>query len=206
VWDASVSPFGAATIFTATTPLDLRLPGQQLQAETGLHQNHMRDYDPALGRYAQPDPIGLNGGPHVYNYVGQDPLNYVDPRGLWTVQIGGAGAVNTPVGSIPVGFGIAFDGHGHIAVYGFGGAAAAAGAAADAGVSVQVSDAQTVCDLTGRFYNSSVHAGAGWGGSVDAFTGQSPNGPVSGGGVTLGAAAGASGSIGFTETGVYVIH
>lgn len=32
VWDASYAPFGAATIFTATTPLDLRLPGQQLQA------------------------------------------------------------------------------------------------------------------------------------------------------------------------------
>ena len=30
---------------------DLRFPGQWFQAEGGLHQNWMRDYDPALGRY-----------------------------------------------------------------------------------------------------------------------------------------------------------
>jgi RHS repeat-associated protein len=87
-WDAGLSPFGAATIFTATTPLDLRLPGQQLQAETGLHQNWLRDYDPTLGRYAQPDPIGLAGGPNVYSYVGQDPLNSVDPDGENPMIIG----------------------------------------------------------------------------------------------------------------------
>lgn len=81
VWDASYAPFGAATIFTATTQLDLRLPGQQLQGETGLHQNWMRDYDPSLGRYGQPDPIGLAGGPNVYSYVGQDPLTFIDPSG-----------------------------------------------------------------------------------------------------------------------------
>lgn len=90
VWDAVYEPFGAATVFTATTALDLRLPGQQLQAETGLHQNWMRDYDPSLGRYLQPDPIGLAGGPHVYSYVGQDPLNYVDPTGeIWWAVAGG---------------------------------------------------------------------------------------------------------------------
>jgi RHS repeat-associated protein len=61
--------------------MNLRLPGQQLHAETGLHQNWMRDYDPMVGRYLQPDPIGLEGGPNVYVYVGSDPLNYVDPRG-----------------------------------------------------------------------------------------------------------------------------
>ncbi len=89
VWDAAYEPFGAATVFTATTALDLRLPGQQLQAETGLHQNWMRDYDPMLGRYLQPDPIGLDGGPNVYSYVGQDPLNYVDPSGelAWLIPV-----------------------------------------------------------------------------------------------------------------------
>ena len=106
VWDASYTPFGAATIFTATTPLDLRLPGQQLQGETGLHQNWMRDYDPGLGRYAEPDPIGLAGGPNVYSYVGQDPLNYVDPDGqlLWL-----AGAVlASPQGRFALGFAAGF--------------------------------------------------------------------------------------------------
>ena len=105
-WDASVSPFGAATIFTATTSLDLRLPGQQLQAETGLYQNWMRDYDPALGRYIEPDPIGLDGGPNVYSYVGQDPLSSVDPNGEAIVTIGPRLELTPGVGFL-VGYGIA---------------------------------------------------------------------------------------------------
>jgi RHS repeat-associated protein len=72
-------------VFTSTVEMNLRLPGQQLHAETGLHQNWMRDYDPMVGRYLQPDPIGLEGGPNVYGYVGSDPLNYVDPRGEFAV-------------------------------------------------------------------------------------------------------------------------
>ena len=29
---------------------NLRFPGQMYQAETGLNQNHFRDFDPAVGR------------------------------------------------------------------------------------------------------------------------------------------------------------
>ncbi len=87
VWDAVVEPFGAAQIFTATVAMDRRLPGQDLQAETALSQNGQRDYDPAIGRYIEPDPIGLDGGPHVYSYVGQDPLNAIDPEGTFAGSI-----------------------------------------------------------------------------------------------------------------------
>ncbi len=44
--------------------------------------NYFRDYDPATGRYLQPDPIGLAGGVSMYGYVGGSPLGGIDPYGL----------------------------------------------------------------------------------------------------------------------------
>jgi hypothetical protein len=100
------------------------------------------------------------------------------------------------------GFGIAIDTQGNIGSYKYVGAGLGIGVNADAGVSVQVSNAKTIYDLSGAFNNTSLHGGAGLGGSVDYFVGDSPNGPVFGGGVTLGPSAGASVSASRTTTQV----
>ena len=61
---------------------NLRFPGQVYDAETGMHYNYFRDYDPGAGRYVQSDPIGLEGGINPYVYVENAPTMKIDPLGL----------------------------------------------------------------------------------------------------------------------------
>lgn len=94
VWQAATAPFGQARVLHAASgangkpfQMNLRLPGQVYDAETGLHYNYLRDYDPALGRYLAPDPMGLGGGINPYVYVSNNPLTNTDPLGLYQSDI-----------------------------------------------------------------------------------------------------------------------
>jgi len=70
----------------------LRFPGQYADKETNLYYNYYRDcYDPALGRYCQSDPIGLEGGLNTYAYVTSSPLSFHDFFGLQNVDPMGLG-------------------------------------------------------------------------------------------------------------------
>ena len=44
---------------------------------------HFRAYDPQLGRWLNPDPIGETGGLNLYEYVGGNPIRHVDLFGLF---------------------------------------------------------------------------------------------------------------------------
>lgn len=50
----------------------------------GLHQNGFRDFDPAVGKYVESDPIGLEDGinTYMYVYVEGNPASFMDPSGL----------------------------------------------------------------------------------------------------------------------------
>ena len=82
VWDAVWQPWGGQHTITGTAVLDARFPGQWFQLETGLHYNWNRSYDPTIGRYTQPDPLGFVDGPSVYGYARGRPQTAVDPMGL----------------------------------------------------------------------------------------------------------------------------
>ena len=60
---------------------NLRMQGQYLDRETGLHYSLFRYYDPDCGRFTQQDPIGLAGGINLYQYA-PNALGWVDPWGL----------------------------------------------------------------------------------------------------------------------------
>ncbi|MEZ4335172.1 MAG: RHS repeat-associated core domain-containing protein [Sandaracinaceae bacterium] len=52
--------------------------------DTGLVRFGARDYDPSVGQWTARDPIGLGGGDtNLYAYVGNDPVNSIDPTGLY---------------------------------------------------------------------------------------------------------------------------
>ena len=76
----SYGPFGEPNV---TTGVALRYTGQRLDPESGLSYYRARWYSPYLGRFLSPDPIGLDGGTHLYRYVANDPINNSDPTGLY---------------------------------------------------------------------------------------------------------------------------
>lgn len=95
VWSADALAFGETqTDHIAPWANNLRFPGQYYDAETGLHQNWRRDYNPQLGRYIEQDPIGLGGGLQLYDYARQNPLLHTDPTGkiipAVVIELGGA--------------------------------------------------------------------------------------------------------------------
>ena len=64
-----------------TGGLSLMFTGRRYDFETGLYHYRARAYNPSLGRFMQPDPIGTDGGMNLYAYVNNDPYNLRDPMG-----------------------------------------------------------------------------------------------------------------------------
>jgi len=82
MWSAKYRAYGnLAALDVAEIDNPLRFQGQYFDAETGLHYNRHRYYNPGTGRFLTPDPIKLAGGLNNYQYV-PNPTGWVDPLGL----------------------------------------------------------------------------------------------------------------------------
>jgi RHS repeat-associated protein len=82
----------------ANDNLKRKFAGYERDDETGLDFAQARYYDSELGRFITPDPLLSSGYPtspqswNRYSYVSNQPLNRVDPSGLfeWSAGLGGS--------------------------------------------------------------------------------------------------------------------
>ncbi|HAS44891.1 MAG TPA: hypothetical protein DCS93_30705 [Microscillaceae bacterium] len=56
--------------------------GQEYEPELAVYNYRARVYDPALGRFLAPDPLGQQNS--AYAYVGNNPVSNIDPMGMWS--------------------------------------------------------------------------------------------------------------------------
>jgi RHS repeat-associated protein len=93
-WQADYTPYGGIHALVASSvPNNLRFLGHLDSSELGLTINGFRLYEPALGRYIQPDPLGIHPEetladgtnlPNVYGFADANPVTNGDPLGLYT--------------------------------------------------------------------------------------------------------------------------
>jgi RHS repeat-associated protein len=68
---------------------DFGFTGFYFHNQTGLNFSRTRAYDSVIGKWISRDPLGEAGGIDLYEYVGNDAINGIDPWGLLTLLIHG---------------------------------------------------------------------------------------------------------------------
>ncbi len=59
-----------------------KFTGRRFDSESGLYYYRARMYDPGIGRFMQNDPLGYIDGLNMFAYVGNNPVNWIDPMGF----------------------------------------------------------------------------------------------------------------------------
>jgi RHS repeat-associated protein len=88
-------PFGKPMGPANTLSQPLQFSTKSYDEKTGLSYYGYRFYAPSIGRWLTRDPLGERGGINQYRFVGNNPVNWVDPMGLDYMDI-----------NISIGFGL----------------------------------------------------------------------------------------------------
>jgi RHS repeat-associated protein len=83
----SYDPYGQRYQVSGDVNADFGYTGLFLHADSGLDFALYRVYDPSSKRWLSRDPIGEKGGINLCGYVGNDPVNAIDPGGLATYYV-----------------------------------------------------------------------------------------------------------------------
>jgi RHS repeat-associated protein len=74
-------PFGKLLAKTGSLEQPFGFSTKRYDAQNGLIEYGFRRYAPAIGRWTTRDPLGEAGGINLYAFVGNNPVNWVDPNG-----------------------------------------------------------------------------------------------------------------------------
>jgi RHS repeat-associated protein len=217
-------PYGTVTSSTGTWTTPFGFAGEYRDTETGFIYLRARYYDPATAQFINRDPVtSMTRQPYGYTYG--NPLNAIDPTGLFCLEFWDAskcdnlltdilssshtvGVCASETGGAVVGqvvevCGVVrFDG---AVPAGFGttqtvGAGAAVGGRVTGFLSLQFSNAPRVCDLGSWFTYFNAGAGAGPAVGVGGAVGVSGSTVVGVTEVSVGVGGGASGQVGESYT------
>jgi RHS repeat-associated protein len=92
--------FGRLLSQAGTPQSPYSFTGREFDSETGLYYYRTRYYDPEIGRFTSPDPIGILGGGNLYSYVSANPVNATDPSGEFGLVGAGVGAGIGGIGNL----------------------------------------------------------------------------------------------------------